>query len=473
MKSTNYEVIQISTKCLSQFGYFIKSGSECVVIDPLRDFSEIEDLLKKTGCTLKYIILTHFHADFVAGHFDLQKKTNAQILMGPLKSPLPKVTPNSQTRQMQDKEFVKLGEITLTFWHTPGHTPESSSILLSDSKEVKMVFTGDTLFLGDVGRPDLAASGEKGLSTQDLANMMFDSVQKLKKLPDSVVVFPGHGAGSACGKNISNANRCTIGVQRQNNYAMRIEDRETFVETLSANIPPPPEYFFYNVRLNKTENKASSCDLLQMGNKKLSVSEFHSLASSGEFTVLDCRTGEEFENSHVPGSFFSPFFGQFAIYAANIIAEPEKPILLVCSPGKGEDSILRLSRTGIDGISGYIDDFPQYIKEGFPVEFVTSISAEELFEEVSRNLTGMELIDVRGLGEFQNGHLSGSRLFSLDILKNNYYRLSEEKELMIYCGAGVRSVVAYSFLKGMGYKNMKNVIGGFNEIAKLGFKIVK
>jgi rhodanese-related sulfurtransferase len=344
---------------------------------------------------------------------------------------------------------------------------------LNNYEDVKFAFTGDTLFLGDVGRPDLAANSNINLTKYDLASFMFDSIQRLRELPDSVIVFPGHGAGSACGKNISNANSCTMGNQKQTNYAFQIEDREYFVKCLTENIPSPADYFFYNVRLNKDESKLSVQEILNLGDKKFSIDEFDDLIDEGDVIVLDCRSAQEFEEGHVPGSFFAPFKGQLAIFAANILGESTKNIVLVCSPGEGTESIKRLSRTGVEGIIGYFEDFSSYRKGGYQMEKVESISADDLFQESLIRTSEIDLVDVRGLSEFQNAHIPNSQLFSLDVLRSNYHQLDPKKELMIYCQGGLRSVIAYSFLKNLGFTNIRNVTGGFLALSAKGFQIIK
>lgn len=377
-----------------------------------------------------------------------------------------------QVSNVSDNHRVSLGEINLHFWHTPGHTPESCTILLENAGDVAAAFTGDTLFLGDVGRPDLAANSDQNVSKFDLASMMFDSIRRLSTLPESVVVFPGHGAGSACGKNISNATSCTIGNQKKTNYALLIEDRERFIESLTDNIPPPSDYFFHNVSLNKDQTKPSTEKLVAQGAFKMTPEEVHASLSE-DVIVLDCRSLHEFEQAHVPGSLFSPLQGQLAIYAANILGEVDRPVIVVCPPGSGKECIVRLSRTGIDKVIGFLDDFESYRAKGFPVESVYSISADALLERIYESPSELDLVDVRGLGEYNDAHLPDSQLLSLTVLRGHYEQLDQQKELMIYCAAGLRSVIAYAFLKKKGYKNVTNITGGFQAIARKGIKIVK
>ena len=379
----------------------------------------------------------------------------------------------------------------LHFWHTPGHTLESTTILLSEANtedstaktDFLAAFTGDTLFLGDVGRPDLAATSN--LTARDLASMMFDSVQRLSSLDDGVVVFPGHGAGSACGKNISSASSCTIGRQKETNYAFNTPQREDFVDSLLRGLPAPADYFFHNVQLNKEVDKLTTEQLLFKGNHRLDPEEFDRLASTSHFTILDCRSLEEFEAGHVPKSLYSPFQGKLAIFAANIIGDSSRPILLVCPEGAGRICIERLARTGVDQIVGYMDDFSEYRRLGLPLESIQSVSASSLhdwlysgtrveeswppFEESDR----VTLLDVRGLGEFEQAHVEDSTLMSLEVMRSNFHRLDPERPLALFCAGGLRSVIALSFLKQQGFGKLVNISGGFHEMAKLAFRIKK
>ena len=488
MKTDNFEISQINTKCLSQFAYFIKSGNECAVIDPLRDISQIETLIESSGCTLKYVILTHFHADFVAGHFDLNKKYGTSIYIGSSGTPIPNVKSsflfNFKMHCMKNNSRIKLGSTYLHFWSTPGHTLESSCILVSENTEqpyneedlesyrIKAVFTGDTLFLGDVGRPDLVASGSSDLDQFKLAAMMFDSVQKLAKLPGDVVVYPGHGAGSACGKNISSATSCSIGNQKLKNYAFQIKDKEKFVEELTSNIPPPPDYFFHNVKMNKTKDKATTSEILQRGYQEISLTDMPKHIEDPNTIILDCRSPQEYTESHIPKSYFSPLKSKFAIWAANLISDSPKSIVILCNKDSEKEAITRCSRTGIDNIIGYFSDFEKYKAEGLPVESVSCLNPEDVLAKVNSEDSGFEILDVRNLGEYRKEHIDGAKLVSLNVLKPNLGKISAEKDVFIHCAGGTRSLVAYSLLDSHGFSKIFNVKLGFKGLKEHPFKFV-
>lgn len=385
---------------------------------------------------------------------------------------------------MKDNYRIKLGSVYLHFWHTPGHTLESSCVLLAENTaspydeadlagyQIRAVFTGDTLFLGDVGRPDLTTSTSKTLSKFDLARMMFDSVQRLGRLPADVVVFPGHGAGSACGKSISSATRCSIGKQRQTNYAFQIQDQSAFVEQLTSGIPPPPDYFFYNASLNKTGQKQSTADLLAKGDRALSAEEFHALVEDPAATVLDCRSPQDYKACHVPKSLFSPLKGKFAIWAANIISSSKHPIALLCDQGAQAECITRLARTGIDTVVGHFSDLEQYKQLGFPVESARDAQPEQLFELYSHKPQEIAIVDVRSLGEFSSGHIDTAQLVSLSVLNKSLDQIETEKQVFLHCRSGTRSLVAYSYLDKAGFTNMTNVNHGYKGLLGQEFKIV-
>jgi rhodanese-related sulfurtransferase len=385
---------------------------------------------------------------------------------------------------MKDNYRMKLGSIYLHFWNTPGHTLESSCILLADKLEVpynennlkdyniKAVFTGDTIFLGDVGRPDLTTSKSKTLTKFDLAEMMFDSVQRVAKLPDDVVIYPGHGAGSACGKNISSATSCTVGKQKKNNYAFNIKDKKEFVETLTTGIPPPPDYFFYNADMNKNNNIPSSSDILKKSSNEMSLEEFNSHIKDTNTVILDTRTPAEYKEAHVPKSLFVPLKGKFAIWAGNIIADSKNPIVVLCEKDTHEECIIRLARTGIDNVIGYFSDFDTYKEKGFEVEAVRDMQPEEVFEKYSENAGEFDIVDVRGLGEFNQGHVENAQLVSLNILNKNLDKVDDKKEVFVHCKGGTRSLVAYSFLEKAGFTNIKNINKGYMGLINHEFKII-
>jgi rhodanese-related sulfurtransferase len=361
---------------------------------------------------------------------------------------------------------------------------ESSCILLSDQQNIpyseenlteyniKAIFTGDTVFLGDVGRPDLTTSKSKSLTKFSLAEMMFDSVQRIAQLPDDVVIYPGHGAGSACGKNISSATSCTIGKQKKNNYAFNIKDKKKFVETLVSGIPAPPDYFFYNAEMNKTYNKPSTKDLLKTAVNELSVEDFNEHVKDPNITIIDTRNRPEYKKAHAPKSLFIPLKGKFAIWAGNLIADSKNPIVILCDKGTENECITRLARTGIDKVIGYFTDFEAYKEKGFSTESVRDVQPDEVFSKYSKKEEDFDIVDVRNLGEYNSGHIDNAHLVSLNVLNKNLNLINLEKEVLLHCKSGTRSLVAYSFLDKSGYTNMKNINEGYQGLTKHEFKIV-
>ena len=389
---------------------------------------------------------------------------------------------------MEDNTSLELGDIRLHFWNTPGHTLESICVLLSENKtspsvtnanqsQVKAIFTGDTVFAGDVGRPDLAVSTSKNITSYDLAGMMFDSVQRLKQLPGHVVLYPGHGAGSSCGKNISSATVTSIQEQKDTNYAFNVDDRPSFILELTTNVPPPPDYFFYNAELNQSSDIAPIDEILKRSLNPLSPSEFLAKATDGNHIVLDCRDPESYISGHVPKSLYSPLNMKFAIWAADMIGRPEKDILIVCLKGTSKECITRLARTGMHNVAGFLEDFAAYEALGLPLEQAETVSADSVFEAYSNEVAEeqYQILDVRGLGEWSGGHIDSANFLCLDTLNKNYSEVvnKESKPTFLHCQGGVRSLIAVSYLKSKGYKNVYNITGGFASLAKLAFKIVK
>jgi rhodanese-related sulfurtransferase len=315
------------------------------------------------------------------------------------------------------------------------------------------------------------ASGSNGLDESALARMMFDSVQKLAELPDEVVIYPGHGAGSACGKNISSATSCTIGKQKQKNYAFKIKEKEDFVKELTSNIPPPPDYFAHNVNMNKTLDKASVNENLMKGQRVLSVDEFHNHVTDPNSIVLDCRTPPEYTQAHVPGSLFSPLKGKFAIWAANLISDSKKPIVLVCKEEFVKECITRCARTGIDTIIGYFSDLEAYKAKGFPLNGVKNMDPQELLGIYENGESSVDIVDVRNLGEYNTEHVKGAKLVSLNVLNQKFKEINPNKEVFLHCRSGTRSLVAYSFLESKGFNNICNVNKGFIGMKENQFKL--
>ena len=398
---------------------------------------------------------------------------------------------------MKDDSNVKLGKCLLHFWNTPGHTLESSSIFLCDpdikksqvdsftntdddqemifSLNPKAVFTGDTIFIGDVGRPDLAVSAQNNIKKEDLSGMMFDTVQRFKKLPDDLTMFPGHGAGSACGKNISNASSCTIGNQKKKNYAFNINNLQEFINVHTSDIPAPPSYFFYDVQMNQNEKILDVDEVLKRGLNPLKPLEFHDKILTNNYHIIDCRFLNDFSKSFIPGSVLAPLNDNMAIYAAQSFVDFEKPVLLVAYPGTEKECMKRLARTGIDNFEGFLHTFYDYYLEGFPIDKINSINPKDLYDIYSVGDNKINIVDVRNLSEFKNGHVDNAINAPLPVLNIIHEQLLKDKELNYYvhCKGGLRSVIAYSYLKSQGFKNLKNIRGGFDKMLKYGFKVIK
>jgi hydroxyacylglutathione hydrolase len=449
---------QLYTNCLAQGAYYISNNGEAAIIDPLRETKPYLDLLKQNNDSLKYIFETHFHADFVSGHVDLAKETGATIVFGP----------NAQTTYKshiaKDSEEFKIGELTLKVLHTPGHTLESSTYLLLDKDQKPLsIFTGDTLFIGDVGRPDLAIKSE--LTQEDLAGMLYDSLRnKIMPLPDDVVVYPAHGAGSACGKNMSKETFDTLGSQKQINYALRDITKAEFIKELTTGILPAPQYFAKNAALNKSGYQ-NYTEILKKGSKALSVEEFEAASKTENVIVLDVRKPQEFANGHVPNSLFIGLDGQFAPWVGTVILDINAPILLVTSEGREEETVMRLSRVGYDNCIGYLKGgINAWNTAGKKSEQIKSIPAEEFMGHYK---TGYKTLDVRKPGEFESAHLKNADPKPLDFIYDWADVVDKSHPYMIHCAGGYRSMIAASILKTKGFTNLTDVQGGYGAISKL------
>ena len=389
------KVIQYKTECLAHFAYIVESKGNAIVIDPKRDIAEYINQAKKSNSKITHILMTHYHADFVSGQIELAQQTNALITYGPDSSP------SFDSKVANDNEKISIGSYFIRVLHTPGHTFESSCFLLEDSNEKPLcVFTGDTLFLGDVGRPDLAQKGD--ITSEDLAAMLFNSLKKLKKLPDGVIVLPGHGAGSACGKNISLGTSCVIENQKATNYALKIENEDEFVKAVTDGIEDPPGYFAHNVALNKTKYLLGSEDIRNQL-KPFSAKEAKFLLDSDpNFYILDVRKGDKFDIEHPQGAIHVPLEGQFAIWAAAVFKPTEKIILVSDDQKRLEDALRRLPRTGLDNIVGFIEGgFEAWKKEKLPTSSIDDIKYQD--DSSFRNATqGHRILDIRGKGELEN-----------------------------------------------------------------------
>ena len=448
---------QLYTSCLAQAAYYIESNGEAAIIDPLRDYEAYVAMANERGATIKYIFETHFHADFVSGHIDLANKTGAKIIYGPTtQTPYP-------VHVATDGEVLKLGNISIKVLHTPGHTPESSCFLLNDENgNDHCVFTGDTLFVGDVGRPDLL---DGVMTKEELAGMMYDSLHnKLLPLADEVIVYPAHGAGSACGKNIGKETFSTIGEQRANNYALQPMTKAQFIAAVTDGIQPAPAYFFKDAKLNK-QGYATFDEVLSKALKPLTVAELEAEVKSGT-TIIDTRIPDVFELGFITGSLNFGLNGQYAIWAATIL-DITTPIVLVAEPGKEQESAERLTRVGFDNIKGFLQGgFEAWLDAEKRYDMVISIDDEEFELDVKHTEVGV--LDVRKPGEFNDLHVDKAQHFSLDKIVENTKALDPTKEYLVHCAGGYRSMIAVSYLKAHGIKNVKNVWGGFGKIKERG-----
>ena len=449
---------QIYTGCLAQGAYYIESNGEVAIVDPLREVQDYIDRAKNNNATIKYIFETHFHADFVSGHVTLAKKTGAKIVYGP------SAKTNFEAIIAQDNQTFRVGNITITVLHTPGHTLESSCFLLKD-KDGKdfALLSGDTLFLGDVGRPDLAQKGD--FSEKDLAGFLYDSLRnKIMTLADDVIVYPAHGAGSACGKNLSKETIGTIGNQKKTNYALRANmTKEEFIKEVTDGLLPPPAYFPLNVKLNK-EGYKNIDDIIKTSAKPLSVKDFELIANETDAIILDVRHQSEFIKGFIPQSIFIGIDGGFAPWVGALIKDIQQPILLVTPQGKEADTIIRLSRVGFDNVLGYLDgSFASWKKMDKEVDTLESVSVDVLEQKINESAL---VFDVRKPGEFASEHIKIAESTPLDFLNNHISEFPKKKKFYVHCAGGYRSVIAASILKARGFHNVIDVSGGYAAVRK-------
>ncbi|MAZ73891.1 MAG: MBL fold metallo-hydrolase [Flavobacteriaceae bacterium] len=454
---------QIYTGCLSQGAYYIESEGEVAIIDPLRETKPYLDRTSRDNATIKYIFETHFHADFVSGHLSLSEATGAPIVYGP------NANPSFDAIIAEDGQEFKIGALTIKVLHTPGHTMESTTYLLKDSNgKEHCIFSGDTLFLGDVGRPDLAQK-EADITQEDLAGILYESLRnKIMPLPDHVIVYPAHGAGSACGKNMMKETVDTLGNQKKMNYALR-EDmtKDEFIEEVTEGLMPPPSYFPLNVKMNK-EGYDSISDVIQRGTKKLSPAQFEALANSTGAVLLDVRHQKDFMEAHIPQSIFIGIDGGFAPWVGAMIADVEQPILLIAPDGREEETVTRLSRVGFDKTLGYLDGgIHAWKKAGKETDSMQSVPAETLKEQLSNNVP---VFDVRKDGEFKNAHIPNATHTSLEFINQHLDKFPENEPFYVHCAGGYRSVIAASILKARGIHNVIDVAGGFKAIKEAGIE---
>lgn len=451
-------VQQLYTKCLAEAAYFIESEGEIAVIDPLREVQPYIDLANEWNGKIKYIFETHFHADFVSGHLDLAKKTGAQIVYGPT------AQTGFDAIIAEDNQEFKVGKVTIKVLHTPGHTLESVTYLLSDeSGKETAIFTGDTLFLGDVGRPDLAIKGD--LTQEALAGMLFDSLRnRIMVLPDSITVYPGHGAGSACGKNMSSETVGTLGEQKKTNYALRADmTREEFIKEVTTGILPPPQYFPKNAMMNKNGYESIE-EVMSKGKRPLTVEEVKQLQKDGAL-VLDVRNQDEYIQGAIPNSLFIGLNGTFAMWVGALIEDINQAIVLVTPAGKEEETVTRLARVGYDNCVGYLNGgMVSWIAAGEAVETIESVSPESIKDRID----SLPIVDVRKPGEYNAEHLANAEHVPLDFMLEDLGNLQASNPYYVHCAGGYRSVIAISLLKQRGFKNLIDVAGGFAAIKKAG-----
>lgn len=447
------KIEQIYTGCLAQGAYYIESEGEVAIIDPLREPQPYIDRAKKENATIKYVFETHFHADFVSGHIDLAKKTGATIVFGP------NAKTSYEIYSAKDGEEFTLGKVTIKVLHTPGHTLESTTYLLKDENgKDHALFTGDTLFLGDVGRPDLAI--KQDLTKEDLASMLFDSLRKkIMPLADDVIVYPAHGAGSACGKNLSKETVDTLGNQKKTNYALRADmTKDEFVKEVLEGILPPPQYFSKNALMNK-EGYEQFDTVLEKGNVALNPDEFEAIANHEGALVLDVRTQEEFLSKHIPNSIFIGLNGSFAPWVGALITDLHQPILLIAPEGKEKEAVTRLSRVGYDNTLGYLKGgIKAWEQTGRETDSIESLPAE-VFEKLYNK--DLHILDVRKPGEFEAEHLETATSFPLDFISENMNQIDKNKKYFVHCAGGYRSAIAVSILKARGFNNLVDLAGGF------------
>jgi hydroxyacylglutathione hydrolase len=457
------KIEQIYTGCLAQGAYYIESNGEVAIIDPLREVQPYMDMAAKNNAKIKYVFETHYHADFVSGHVDLSKKTGAPIVYGPVM-----IEPGFEAHIAKDGEKFKVGNITITAIHTPGHTMESTCYLLSDENgKDTAIFTGDTLFIGDVGRPDLAQKIASELTQEKLAAHLFDSLRnKLMPLNDDIIVYPAHGAGSACGKNMSKETFDTLGNQKKTNYALRADmTKEEFIKEVTTGLMPPPAYFPENVMMN-IQGYESIDKVLERGHQALSPEAFETAANETGAIMLDVRDPQDFAKGFVPNSINIGLNGQFAPWVGALITDLKQEILIIAPEGKEEEAVTRLARVGYDHCIGYLKGgYAAWKASGKDTDSIESISAEEFGKRL--NSSNINVLDVRKNSEYQSEHIVDVQNLPLDYINQNMSEIDKNTEYHIHCAGGYRSMIFASILKSRGFDKVIDVAGGFNAIKKV------
>lgn len=448
-------VEQLYTGCLAEAAYYIESNGEAAIIDPIRETSPYLALAEERGAKIKYVLETHFHADFVSGHIDLAKKTGATIIFGPNANPL------YDAHITEDGDVLYVGDVKIKVLHTPGHTMESTTYLLIDERDKNhAIFTGDTLFIGDVGRPDLAVKSD--LTERDLAGHLYDSLHnKIMTLEDDIIVYPAHGAGSQCGKNMSDEKQSTVGQQRQFNYALQPMTKEQFIDVVTDGLAAPPAYFPENVRINKSGYENID-HVMDRNLKALSVDEFKSEISSGAI-ILDTRIPDQFEKGFIKNAYSVGLDGTFAVWVGTLFDINQK-LVLVTEEGKQEESVLRLARVGFENVAGYLKGgVEEWASSGEELETIDSVKGEEISKYQAK---GLEVIDVRRNPEFDTEHIEGALNIPLKDLEQNLDKMDKNKQYLVHCLGGYRSMIASSILKRNGLDNFVNVWGGWENVKK-------
>jgi hydroxyacylglutathione hydrolase len=459
------KIEQIYTGCLAQGAYYIESEGEVAIIDPLREVTPYMKRAKADNATIKYIFETHFHADFVSGHVTLSEKTNAPIIYGP------NADPTFEAHIATDSEEFQLGKLTIKVLHTPGHTMESSTFLLKDENgNDHALFTGDTLFLGDVGRPDLAQK-VASMTQDELAGLLYDSLRtKIMPLSDDITVYPAHGAGSACGKNMMKETVDTLGNQKKMNYALRADmTKEEFVKEVTDGLLPPPAYFPENVRLNK-EGYSDFAIILEKGSKPLSPKDFELMANELDALILDVRTEADFAEKHIPNSIFIGLDGSFAPWVGELIVDTQQPILLIAAEGKEKEAVTRLSRVGFDNTLGYLGGgIAAWEAAGKETDNVVSIPVSDFKSKYPANKS--VVFDVRKESEFAADHVEDAKNTPLNKINNHLASFPKDEDFYLHCLGGYRSMIAASILKSRGFHNIIDVQGGFRAIEEAGIPV--
>jgi glyoxylase-like metal-dependent hydrolase (beta-lactamase superfamily II)/rhodanese-related sulfurtransferase len=458
---------QIYTGCLSQGAYYIESKGEVAIIDPLREVAPYIEKAKKNNASIKYIFETHFHADFVSGHITLAKETDATIVYGP------EAKTSFEALIAKDQQEFKIGVISIIVLHTPGHTMESTTYLLRDeNKKDIAIFSGDTLFLGDVGRPDLAQKSAD-LTQEDLAGILYESLRKkIMPLSDDILVYPAHGAGSACGKNLSKETFGTLGEQKKTNYALRVDmTKEEFIKEVTDGLLPPPQYFPLNVKMNKEGYKDIQI-ILKTGTKAHSVEAFDLIANQTGAVVLDVRHQDQFVKGHIPQSIFIGIDGDFAPWVGVLLRNVSQPILLITPSRREKEAVTRLARVGFDNTLGYLKGgIESWVKAGKQIDIVHRVTANKLKKEIKKE--NLAIFDVRKSSEFISEHIPYAENTPLDLIDKHMCDFPSQNPFYIHCAGGYRSVIAASILKSKGFHNLIDVDGGFTKIKENGIEISK